>query len=96
MSIALQIVQMIFYGVGIIFMISFMFIGIWSFVLLNKTYKIQRIKNYILDNLNKNIAKLSSSSNISNETNALNNSLDFINSLNIDKSLDNHVSEYND
>ena len=99
MSTALQIVQIIFYIAGIVFIVSFMNIGIWSFVIFNKTFKALRIKNYLLDNLNKNITKLSSKSNVSNEINDLNNSLDFIDSLNIDDSLDNHISchdEYND
>ncbi len=58
MSVALQIIQMIFYIVGILFMLSFMFIGIWSFIIFLKMYKNQRINNYLLDKINKNISSL--------------------------------------
>ena len=58
MSVALQIIQMIFYIVGILFMLSFMFIGIWSFIIFLKIYKNQRINNYLLDKINKSISSL--------------------------------------
>lgn len=58
MSIALQIIQMIFYIVGILFMLSFMFISIWSFIIFLKMYKNQRINNYLLDKINKSISSL--------------------------------------
>lgn len=58
MSIALQVIQIIFYIVGIIFMLSLMFIGIWSFIIFLKMYKNQRINNYILDKINKSISSL--------------------------------------
>ena len=72
MSVALQIIQMIFYIVGILFMLSFMFIGIWSFIIFLKMYKNQRINNYILDKINKSISSL----NLSNDESVLD-SLDF-------------------
>ena len=72
MSVALQIIQMIFYIVGILFMLSFMFIGIWSFIIFLKMYKNQRINNYLLDKINKNISSL----NLSNDESVLD-SLDF-------------------
>ena len=72
MSIALQIIQMIFYIVGILFMLSFMFIGIWSFIIFLKMYKNQRINNYLLDKINKSISSL----NLSNDESVLD-SLDF-------------------
>lgn len=58
MSIALQVMQIIFYVVGILFMLSFMFIGIWSFIIFLKMYKNQRINNYLLDKINKSISSL--------------------------------------
>lgn len=58
MSIALQVIQIIFYIVGILFMLSFMFIGIWSFIIFLKMYKNQRINNYLLDKINKSISSL--------------------------------------
>lgn len=72
MSVALQIIQMIFYIVGILFMLSFMFIGIWSFIIFLKMYKNQRINNYLLDKINKGISSL----NLSNDESVLD-SLDF-------------------
>lgn len=72
MSVALQIIQMIFYIVGILFMLSFMFIGIWSFIIFLKMYKNQRINNYLLDKINKSISSL----NLSNDESLLD-SLDF-------------------
>ena len=72
MSVALQIIQMIFYIVGILFMLSFMFIGIWSFIIFLKMYKNQRINNYLLDKINKSISSL----NLSNDESVLY-SLDF-------------------
>ena len=72
MSVALQIIQIIFYIVGILFMLSFMFIGIWSFIIFLKMYKNQRINNYLLDKINKSISSL----NLSNDESVLD-SLDF-------------------
>ena len=63
MSVALQIIQMIFYIVGILFMLSFMFIGIWSFIIFLKIYKNQRVNNYLLDKINKSISSLNSNNN---------------------------------
>ena len=39
-------------------MLSFMFIGIWSFIIFLKIYKNQRINNYLLDKINKSISSL--------------------------------------
>ena len=72
MSVALQIIHMILYVVGILFMLSFMFIGIWSFIIFLKMYKNQRINNYLLDKINKSISSL----NLSNDESVLD-SLDF-------------------
>ncbi len=63
MSVALQIIQMIFYIVGILFMLSFMFIGIWSFIIFLKMYKNQRVNNYLLDKINKSISSLNLNNN---------------------------------
>ena len=53
-------------------MLSFMFIGIWSFIIFLKMYKNQRINNYLLDKINKSISSL----NLSNDESVLD-SLDF-------------------
>ena len=59
MSTALYILQIIFYSIAIVFMLTFMIVGIWSFVLFVKTCKTQKIKNNLLDKLNENISNLS-------------------------------------
>ena len=43
MTTALQVVQIIFQSVAIIFMICFMFIGIWSFIAFLKMAKNQNL-----------------------------------------------------
>lgn len=58
MSVAMQVVQIIFYCVGILFMLTFMFIGIWSFILFIKMYKNQRINNYLLEKINKTLSSI--------------------------------------
>lgn len=73
MSIALQVIQMIFYIVGILFMLTLMFIGIWSFIVFLKMYKNQRINNYLLDKIDKSISSL----NLNNTDENVIDSLDF-------------------
>lgn len=48
MLIALQVV-------GILSMLTFMFVGIWGFIILNKIYAQMKYKNYLLEKLNLNI-----------------------------------------
>ena len=48
MTTAMQIVQIIFQSVAIIFMICFMFIGIWSFIAFLKMLKIKEFKHFYL------------------------------------------------
>ena len=61
MSVALQVVQIIFQSVAIIFMICFMFIGIWSFIIFIKMFKNQRIQNFLLEKINTSISSLEKS-----------------------------------
>ena len=61
MSVALQVVQIIFLSVAIIFMICFMFIGIWSFIIFIKMFKNQRIQNFLLEKINTSISSLEKS-----------------------------------
>lgn len=61
MTTAMEIVQIIFQCIAIIFMLTFMFIGIWSFILFIKMNKHLRIKNYLLQKLNHNVCNLSNS-----------------------------------
>lgn len=61
MSTAMQVVQIIFQSVAIIFMICFMFIGIWSFISFLKMSKNQRIQTYLLEKINKSISSLEKS-----------------------------------
>lgn len=64
MTTAIQVVQIIFQSVAIIFMICFMFIGIWSFILFLKMSKNQRIQIFLLEKINKSISSLEKISNI--------------------------------
>lgn len=41
--------------IGIIFMITFMFIGIWLFIVALKAYNQLRYKNYILEKISHNL-----------------------------------------
>lgn len=58
MSTAVQILQIMFYSIGTLFMIAFMIIGIWSFVLFTKMFKNQRIQTYLLEKINNTISTL--------------------------------------
>ena len=58
MTTALQVVQIIFQSVAIIFMICFMFIGIWAFIAFLKMAKNQRIQTFLLEKINKSISSL--------------------------------------
>ena len=58
MTTALQVVQIIFHSVAIIFMICFMFIGIWSFIAFLKMAKNQRLQTFLLEKINKSISSL--------------------------------------
>ena len=84
MSTTLQIFQIIFYSVAIIFMITFMIIGVWAFVLFIKTCKGKTTKNYLLDKLNKNVANLNNSYTNNNYEHA-NNPTDFLSESNLDE-----------
>lgn len=61
MSVALQVVQIIFQSVAVIFMICFMFIGIWSFIVFLKMFKNQRIQTFLLEKINTSISSLENS-----------------------------------
>lgn len=74
MTTALQVVQIIFQSVAIIFMICFMFIGIWSFIAFLKMAKNQRIQIFLLEKINKSISyleKISNADEVSLDTNFL-------------------------
>ena len=59
---AIDIIQIIFQSVAILFMLTFMFIGIWSFIVFLKMYKNQRINNFLLEKINHSILSLVSAS----------------------------------
>ncbi len=61
MTIALQVIQIVFQSVAILFMITFMFIGIWSFIIFIKMYKNNNDKNTILKRITNNISELNNS-----------------------------------
>lgn len=58
MTTTMQVVQIIFQTVAILFMLTFMFIGIWSFILFIKMNKNQRIQNFLLEKINKSISAI--------------------------------------
>ena len=59
MELVVQIFQIVFYGIGTLFMIIFAIIGIWSFIIFNKYYKTKRIGNYILEKIYQSINQFS-------------------------------------
>ena len=61
---AMKLVQIIFQSVAILFMICFMFIGIWSFIVFLKMAKNQRIQTYLLEKINNSISALEKTNDI--------------------------------
>lgn len=55
MDFATNILQMIFYSIGSIFMVVLTIIGIWSFILYVKNSKSLRLQNYILEKIYQSI-----------------------------------------
>ncbi|MGL4873778.1 MAG: hypothetical protein ACRC30_03890 [Clostridium sp.] len=53
--------------VGILFMLTFMFIGIWLFIVGLKAYNQMRYKNYILEKIHEKLAIISHSSSRKND-----------------------------
>lgn len=49
MFIALEII-------GILFMVTFILIGIWSFIILNRVYDQLKYKNYLIEKINHNLS----------------------------------------
>lgn len=47
--------------VGILSMLTFMFIGIWGFIILKQTYSQLKYRNYLLEKLNHNISGIGNS-----------------------------------
>ena len=60
MILAVQIFQIIFYSIAIVFMCALTFIGIWSFITFNRMYNNQRIQNFLLDKIYQSISQLNS------------------------------------
>ncbi len=42
--------------IGIIFMVTFIFIGVWSFIILTKVYDQLKYKNYLIEKINHNLS----------------------------------------
>lgn len=42
--------------IGILFMVTFIFIGIWSFIILTKVYDQIKYKNYLIEKINHNLS----------------------------------------
>lgn len=58
MTIALQIIQIVFQSIAILFMLTFMFIGIWSFIIFIKIFKNEKLKMDLLTKINNNLISL--------------------------------------
>lgn len=58
MILAVQIFQIIFYCIGILFMVTLTILSIWGFILFNKFYKTKRIHNFLLDKIHQSITQL--------------------------------------
>ncbi|WP_300382179.1 hypothetical protein [Clostridium sp.] len=56
MDFALNVLQIIFYSIGSIFMVSFTIIGIWGFILYIKNSRNMRLQNYILEKIYQSIS----------------------------------------
>ena len=82
MDLVVQIFQIVFYGMGTIFMIIFDIIGIWSFIIFNKYYKAKRIENYILEKIYQAINQLSYKNNSTLNDNSNEDLVDINNLLN--------------
>ena len=76
MDLAVQIFQIVFYGIGALFMIAFAIIGIWSFIIFNKYYKTKRIENYILEKIYQAINQITYKNNSTLNENSDENSID--------------------
>lgn len=55
MDFAIKILQIIFYSIGSIFMITFTIIGIWSFILYIRNSNNLGLQNYILEKIYQSI-----------------------------------------
>ena len=82
MELVVQIFQIVFYGIGAIFMIIFAIIGIWCFIIFNKYYKAKRIENYILEKIYQAINQLSYKNNSTLNDNSNEDLVDINNLLN--------------
>lgn len=91
MILTVQIFQIIFYSVAIIFMGTLMFISIWGFITFNKMYKNQRIQNFLLDKIYQSISKLNFTSTYSHENTE--NEFDVDELINEDELFNNHSSD---
>lgn len=55
--------------VGMLFMCTFMFIGIWSFIIHIKNYRQTRYQNYILEKMHQKLSSISDNISNSNDKN---------------------------
>lgn len=68
MSSTLIVIQIIFYSLGILFLLTFMIIGIWSFIIYNKMYRSKRVENYVLEKIYQTLVRKETTYNL-NDTN---------------------------
>ena len=69
MSFLIQILQIIFYLMGTIFMLTLTFLSIWAFVLYHKNSNTVRINNYVLEKIYHSLNKIIYKTDVENDFN---------------------------
>ncbi|ELC8443537.1 hypothetical protein QYB59_002603 [Clostridium perfringens] len=70
MTLAVQVI-------AILFMLTMMFLGIWSFVIANKAYRQIKYKNYLLEKIAHNISLIRNKEKIFDNLNDMNDSVSY-------------------
>lgn len=70
MTLAVQVI-------AILFMLTIMFLGIWSFVIANKAYRQIKYKNYLLEKIAHNISLIRNKEKIFDNLNDMNDSVSY-------------------
>ncbi|MDZ4993127.1 hypothetical protein GNF80_09110 [Clostridium perfringens] len=70
MTLAVQVI-------AILFMLTMMFLGIWSFIIANKAYRQIKYKNYLLEKIAHNISLIRNKEKIFDNLNDMNDSVSY-------------------
>ncbi|MPQ43360.1 hypothetical protein [Clostridium tarantellae] len=71
MTLANEIVGLVFQGIAIIFMITMIILAIWAFIIANKAFNQIKYQNYLLEKIAQNIYLIKDKkNNIKNEKNS--------------------------